>query len=390
MIASTYANLDLHKLYFLNLLELILTGPPCWLRVLNCDSEIVMAFRARAPLELSKFYTRFNGVNTHSTFKPIVCAHAQPLYASQVGQFRWKSDARFPEITEFVSPETPVATIFSDWAPVLLTQDALYQVHDLSGLAWAPTIVLTTMGLRFLMGLPLAVTQEKSLGRLVNLKPEFQKLGTDLAREVAIAKKLYNWDDKKANFEFKKSFKKHYNKLLVEYNCHPKRALALPILQLPVWLAVSSAIRNIACLLPTNLPDTTEQHYRYMQMAVENPGKVTVPKTTAQKIVPWCFRGIIIGTGLLATYVPAAVSLYWLSSSVAALILNIILKLNPFQPSYLTLTSLEHNYVKCSKGVTNYNSKSLLFALTNCEIKKQQNLVQKIPHRALKQFILCV
>lgn len=73
------------------------------------------------------------------------------------------------------------------------------------GMEWTSTIILTTIGIRLFVGLPIAVTQQKSIGKLQLLQPEMKELATNLARETSIAVKLYNWDKRRANSAFKKS-----------------------------------------------------------------------------------------------------------------------------------------------------------------------------------------
>jgi len=56
-----------------------------------------------------------------------------------------------------------------------------------------------------LIGLPVAISQHKSMAKLENLQPEFKQLAADLARETSIATQTYKWDEKKANSAFKSS-----------------------------------------------------------------------------------------------------------------------------------------------------------------------------------------
>jgi len=51
-----------------------------------------------------------------------------------------------------------------------------------------------------------------------------------------------------------------------------------------------------------------------------------MPQTTLQKVVPWVFRVGVVGITFIATYTPAAVTMYWATSSVLALLQNVLLK----------------------------------------------------------------
>jgi hypothetical protein len=39
--------------------------------------------------------------------------------------------------------------------------------------------------------------------------------------------------------------KKHYNKKMVEENCHPFRAFSVGFVQIPAWVFVSLGLRNL-------------------------------------------------------------------------------------------------------------------------------------------------
>lgn len=67
---------------------------------------------------------------------------------------------------------------------------------------WTSTILLTTLGIRLFVGLPIAVFQQKSIAKLENLQPELKQLAADIGRETSIAVKLYNWDARKAKRTF--------------------------------------------------------------------------------------------------------------------------------------------------------------------------------------------
>lgn len=77
-------------------------------------------------------------------------------------------------------------------------------------MTWISTIVCSTLLIRTVVGLPVAVAQTKAMERLVNLKPELQTLGEELKLETAIAIKKFNWDKKTAHRQFTKSVSTKY------------------------------------------------------------------------------------------------------------------------------------------------------------------------------------
>lgn len=72
-------------------------------------------------------------------------------------------------------------------------------------MTWISTIICGTFLLRAIVGVPVAIAQNKSIARLESLKPELQKLGEELKMETAIAIKKFNWDEKTTKRQFTKS-----------------------------------------------------------------------------------------------------------------------------------------------------------------------------------------
>jgi len=313
---------------------------------------------------------------------------AAPCSALNVCSVRNKSDLTSAVADQAAQIPFSGATIFSDLTPVLAAQDALCQLHDVTGLMWAPTIVAVTFGVRLLVGMPITILQQKSIFRLEKLKPEIMKLQSDIMRESFIAKKTYNWDDRRTAAVSAQAFKKHFRSLVEQHNCHPFRGLALSLLQMPAWITLSSAIRNIAYQLPENLPG--DQEYRFMQLLVENPlwieslatpdpfilpaifvaasltnlnlhraNNLTVPQTKLKKALPYVFGTLIVGIGVIATYVPSAVSLYWATSGVSALAVTIFLR-TPGVGTALGLKQKSSGILPLSQVKSRFSLKQLL------------------------------
>lgn len=178
-------------------------------------------------------------------------------------------------------------------------------------MTWISTIICSTLLIRTIVGIPVAIAQTKAMDRLVNLKPELQKLGEELKMETAIAIQKFNWDKKTVHRQFTKSvstittmysfenmnkiciilielndiltiakyclfqYKKHWRQLVENNNCHPMKSLALSLTQLPFWICLSSALRNIVYAVP--LPRTSgKARLREHKLTTEIPwgGKV--------------------------------------------------------------------------------------------------------------------
>lgn len=103
------------------------------------------------------------------------------------------------------------ATVTGIWhslsqsAPVAYMQHGMINLHDLTGLPWWATIVLTTVGLRTLVTLPLAVYQNKILTRLEQISLEMPEIVKELKAETAFAMKKFNWTEKEARIMYNHS-----------------------------------------------------------------------------------------------------------------------------------------------------------------------------------------
>lgn len=74
--------------------------------------------------------------------------------------------------------------------------------NALTGLPWWASIALSTIALRGIITLPLAVYSLHIMARVELLQPEIGKLSQELRREVAMAVKKFAWDAKYARFKY--------------------------------------------------------------------------------------------------------------------------------------------------------------------------------------------
>jgi mitochondrial inner membrane protein COX18 len=259
--------------------------------------------------------------------------------------------------TRNFSYEKTVAEIFqtiSNSTPVEYIQHGLLQLHDTTGLPWWATIVLSTVMLRTCITMPLAIYQNKILARVENLSLEMPAIVKELKQETAYAMKKFNWTEKQARILYNRSLKKQWNKLIVRDNCHPAKTMILLWGQIPLWICQSVALRNLINMLPD--PSSLEAKITYTELTIGGFGWIPnltevdqsfiIPvvlgltnlaiiemqtmlrvrqQSRFQKYTVNFFRLISIGMVPLACYVPSALSLYWVTSSVYGLTQNLIL-----------------------------------------------------------------
>jgi len=76
---------------------------------------------------------------------------------------------------------------------------------NFTGMSWIQTIFIGTVVIRLLVGIPIAVSQQKALAKLEDLQPRFKKLAEDLKAETGLAIRTFGWDEKTAKRQFIKS-----------------------------------------------------------------------------------------------------------------------------------------------------------------------------------------
>ncbi|XP_054648100.1 uncharacterized protein LOC129189930 isoform X1 [Dunckerocampus dactyliophorus] len=131
-------------------------------------------------------------------------------------------------------------------APVHLAEDFLVHVQQASGLPWWLSIAVSTLSIRTLVTLPLAAYQLLIIGKVEALQLEISELAKRLRYEVSLRAKERGWTEKQSRFQFRKNLRRLVSQLYVRDNCHPFKASLLVWVQLPLWISLSLALRNLS------------------------------------------------------------------------------------------------------------------------------------------------
>lgn len=135
--------------------------------------------------------------------------------------------------------------------PVNFLQDLTIQLHDVSGMPWWSTIILSTVLLRGFITMPLALYQNKILAKVEKIATEeMPKLVKELKMETAVAVKKFNWTEQQAKVMYTRSLNKQWKNLIVKENCHPMKSAVVLLFQLPLWIMQSCALRNMIFMQP--------------------------------------------------------------------------------------------------------------------------------------------
>ncbi|XP_076629012.1 cytochrome c oxidase assembly protein COX18, mitochondrial isoform X2 [Colletes latitarsis] len=138
--------------------------------------------------------------------------------------------------------------------------DALRAMHYNTGLPWWATIILATLCARTFVTLPLAIHQLQVRAKLENLQDEMKPIAEKLKMETRMAVKTLDWSASYATSVYNKNVSKEWKELIIKENCHPLKIAVMGILQMPVWVGFSFALRNICSMLP-NRDEVAYQDY---------------------------------------------------------------------------------------------------------------------------------
>ncbi|XP_066498283.1 cytochrome c oxidase assembly protein COX18, mitochondrial isoform X1 [Hoplias malabaricus] len=245
----------------------------------------------------------------------------------------------------------------ADSGPVHLTEQLLVFTQQTTGLPWWLSIICTTVTLRTAVTLPLAVYQNIIIAKVEALQKEIAELARRLRYEISVKAREKNWTEKTCRYHFRKNLRRIVSELYVRDNCHPFKASLLIWVQLPMWVCLSLALRNLSMGMGHVSAGLQEELAAGGTLWFSN---LTLPDSTwiipvslglinlliteifalrrlesskFQKYVTNFIRGISLVMIPLAAAVPSSMSLYWLSSSCVGLGHNLLLR----SPRFRTL-----------------------------------------------------
>ncbi|XP_053609197.1 cytochrome c oxidase assembly protein COX18, mitochondrial-like isoform X3 [Plodia interpunctella] len=252
----------------------------------------------------------------------------------------------------FVEWQQQTYTSISNSTLVHHMQDGLLYFHDTTGLTWWATVVTSTILIRGLITLPLAIYQNYILAKVENIGLELKDMVNELKRETAMAKKGYNLTDKQAVILYKRSLKKQWQKLIVRDNCHPFKASLVIWCQIPIWVCMSFALRNLVYMQSGDpaalvtfmelsaggfgwIPNLIEpDHSLILPVAfgltnltiieIQKMSKLREP-SKMYNVFTNVFRVFSIVMIPVAASVPSCMCLYWMTSSGFGLLQNLCL-----------------------------------------------------------------
>lgn len=247
--------------------------------------------------------------------------------------------------------------IFSpDLPPIHALQVFLETVHSWSHLPWWAVIVGSTVVLRSIVTVPLAVHQNKLLTTIELSQPTLQMMTEALKMRVVGECRRMNLSAEEADRRFRKEQRKLIYNYYKSEGLSPMKLYILPWTQLPLWFFLSLSLRNMAGFFPWQnieggekilpCPEmTTEGALWFSNLTIADPTLILPfavgifnllnielnelrrhKKTTFQQIVTNTLRIVSVGMIFVASQVPTAMCLYWAVSAFFGMVQNVALK----------------------------------------------------------------
>lgn len=295
--------------------------------------------------------------------------HCRQSFPQKVHQCQSKTAIQFTPVRNF-SYSATITNIYDSIAsstPVHYLQQNLIQIHDVTGLPWWATIVLSTVLLRSVL-IPLSIYQNKIMARLEMINMEMPAIVEELKKEATIAAKLFKWDEVEARRVYNYSLRNQRRLLIERDNCHPLKSIIVLWVQIPLWICQSVAIRNLVNMFPN--PESVQTQLIWNELTTGGFGwipnltvsdaSLILPVTLAvmnlaiidinilrnktapntfQKAAAWIFGGVSVAMIPVASWVPSCLVLYWTTSSATALAQNLLL----MSPKFKQLTGIPTN-----------------------------------------------
>lgn len=125
------------------------------------------------------------------------------------------------------------------------THYILEGIHS-TGLPWWATIFCATFLLRTAITTPVAIYQQRAVGRMMELTPVLQAWLQTLKTSVGIDHKVKGRDYATFNAEIQDAYRAKVKELYSANKCNPRVSFMLPWVQIPLFITVSLTIRGMA------------------------------------------------------------------------------------------------------------------------------------------------
>jgi len=155
-------------------------------------------------------------------------------------------DAEIAKFEQAAAAVEAVTAATEVWEPSWWPQDHMLQLivnlHDVSGMNYAVTIGALTLAFRVAM-VPLFVKAQQNSSRMAHLQPE-----------MAVLKEKIDRVDPKDTVR-QQQYSKQMQDLFRKYDCNPLKSLLVPLVQMPIFMSMFFALRQMPDVFPEKLVD---------------------------------------------------------------------------------------------------------------------------------------
>ncbi|KOC59511.1 Mitochondrial inner membrane protein COX18 [Habropoda laboriosa] len=314
-------------------------------------------------------------------------------YAVTVNNIRQYGSSSPVIVNEAFKYNSGIFQIISESLPVALITDALRVVHFDVGLPWWATIVFSAVIARTFIHLPLTVYDHRTRARHENLQGELKDATRRIKMDIQMKVATNEISSKRAMLLFAKRFKEEANKLYQRENCHPFKSVAIILLQAPIWLSFSVAVRNMSYMLPERTPVTFQDYlglthggFGWIQDLTDidhlfvlpiiftfsglilieiNRVLYNVDDTKLRKFILYFHRAVTICFLPIMMCIPSSLNLYWATNNFCSVLQSLLLlspKFRRFAGISKTAIELQHPYTELRKrliGIFRWKKRSL-------------------------------
>ena len=269
--------------------------------------------------------------------------------------------AILPAYKQF-SSHTIASAVFNTFDfPASCIESILLTSHNALHLPWWSVIVATTLTLRAITTLPIQIYIQKRTAEVEIAHSEITEFSGPLMSKIMTQCKRDNLTIEEANKKVKIAYNQLRHDKLAQHNINLKiyrlQSFILPFFQLPLFISISIAVRNLTGALPdwykstSPLPSMRSEGVAWFQdltipdpyfvipvvFLISNLVNISVysnqmrQQSTALKIVNNTFRSLSIAMAYVSTQMPAGLTLYWMVSACYGLGQNVVLKLPKFR-----------------------------------------------------------
>jgi YidC/Oxa1 family membrane protein insertase len=187
----------------------------------------------RCPYAFNKYSRCFSASPTVGNASDKAAAIAEA--ASSISQ--GASDSLPATVIDSVTQVDEAAAVIG-FSPSQVIMQIIDQVHLLVGIPYWEAIILTTLGLRVVM-LPMAISSVQNAAKMGALRPAIQAIKDRQAKHPS-------GDDPSIRSRFEAETKQ----LFLSHKVNPLKSIAMPLIQLPIFLSLYFALRDMGIYFP--------------------------------------------------------------------------------------------------------------------------------------------